>query len=195
MNCTYFCRLISKTIVLIALSALAGGAFAQAWPNASVRMIVNFPPGSVIDQVARVIEPSLREALGQPLVVENRPGAGGLIGAKEVASALADGYTILFSPGSTAALVPLLYPKPLVDPLRDLQAVAATAKLALYLLARPGLEVKSVADLVAYVKAHPGKSNFGSGGNGTTMHIAGEMMKRQWALDATHVPYLSLIHI
>jgi tripartite-type tricarboxylate transporter receptor subunit TctC len=181
--------LVSITAVLGACCFVSGGALAQAWPSASVRMVVNFPPGSAVDQVARVVEPALRDALGRPMIIENRSGAGGLIGAKEVANSPADGYTILFSPGSTVALVPLLYANPLVDPLKDLQAVAATAKLSLYLVVRPGLAVQSVADLIAHVKAHPGEMNFGSAGNGTTMHVAGEMMKRQWGLNVTHVAY------
>lgn len=190
MNRKSFARLLVATAaVLGACCVLSGGALAQAWPSTSIRMVVNFPPGSAVDQVARVVEPALRDALGHPMIIENRSGAGGLIGAKEVANSPADGYTILFSPGSTVALVPLLYANPLVDPLKELYAVAATVKLSLYLLVRPGLAVQSVADLVAHVRAHPGKLNFGSAGNGTTMHIAGEMMNRQWALNVTHVAY------
>jgi tripartite-type tricarboxylate transporter receptor subunit TctC len=180
--------------VLLA-AALASGllasplALAQAWPAKPIRVVVNFPPGGAADQLARAIGQPLSEALGQPVVVENRAGANGNIGGEAVAKSAPDGYTLLMSSGGMVSVNPHLYAKMPFDPARDLVPVAAAARVAVYLMAKPALPPSDVKDFLQYVKAHPGKLSFGSPGNGSSPHLAAEMMKSQAGLFAVHVPY------
>jgi tripartite-type tricarboxylate transporter receptor subunit TctC len=180
---------------LLAL-ALAAGALlpaAQAqtasWPNKPVRVIVNFPPGGAADQLARAIGVPLAEALGQPVVVENRGGANGNIGGEAVAKAPADGYTLLMSSGGMVSVNPHLYSKMPFDPAKDLIPVAAAARVLVFLEVKPTLPVNNVKEFLAYMKANPGKLSFGSPGNGSSPHLASEMMKAQTNTFAVHVPY------
>ena len=152
-------------------------------------MIVNFPVGGSPDAVARAVATPLSQALGQPVVVENRGGAGGLIGADAVAKAANDGYTILLSSGSAMAIVPLITPKMPFDPQKDLVPVAAGARLELFLVARSDAPYKTYAEFVRFAKANPGRLTYGSPGNGTSPHIAGEMLKSQANFFAVHIPY------
>jgi len=164
-------------------------AMAQGWPSKPVRVIVNFPPGGAADQLARAIGQPLSEALGQPVVVENRGGANGNIGGEAVAKSAPDGYTLLMSSGGMVSVNPHLYPKMAFDPAKDLVPVAAAARVAVYLMAKPSLPPANVKDFIQYVKANPGKLSFGSPGNGSSPHLAAEMMKSQAGLFAVHVPY------
>lgn len=164
-------------------------AQADAWPNKPLRVIVNFPPGSSPDVLARAVSLPLQQALGQPVVVENRSGASGMIGAEVVARAPADGHTLLMTAGSTITTNPFIYTKIPYDTARDLVPVAAAARIVLFLVARPGLPVKDVREFLAYLKANPGKLSYGSAGNGTGLHLAGEMLKSQAGVFAVHVPY------
>jgi len=164
-------------------------AMAQGWPSKPVRVIVNFPPGGAADQLARAIGQPLSEALGQPVVVENRGGANGNIGGEAVAKSAPDGYTLLMSSGGMVSVNPHLYPKMSFDPAKDLVPVAAAARVAVYLMAKPSLPPANVKDFIQYVKANPGKLSFGSPGNGSSPHLAAEMMKSQAGLFAVHVPY------
>ena len=164
-------------------------AMAQSWPSKPVRVIVNFPPGGAADQLARAIGQPLSEALGQPVVVENRGGANGNIGGEAVAKSAPDGYTLLMSSGGMVSVNPHLYPKMSFDPAKDLVPVAAAARVAVYLMAKPSLPPANVKDFIQYVKANPGKLSFGSPGNGSSPHLAAEMMKSQAGLYAVHVPY------
>jgi len=164
-------------------------AMAQGWPSKPVRVIVNFPPGGAADQLARAIGQPLSEALGQPVVVENRGGANGNIGGEAVAKSAPDGYTLLMSSGGMVSVNPHLYPKMSFDPAKDLVPVAAAARVAVYLMAKPALPPANVKDFISYVKANPGKLSFGSPGNGSSPHLAAEMMKSQAGLFAVHVPY------
>ena len=173
----------------LGLATLSGLTFAQAWPAKPIRMIVNFPAGGVADVVARAVSPGLGEAIGQQLVIENRPGAGGNIGADAVAKAPADGYTLLMSSGGTISINPSLYPKMPFDPAKDLQPVAAAARVLVFLVIRPDLPPKDVKSFIDYVRANPGKLSYGSPGNGSSPHLAGEMFKSAARLYATHIPY------
>jgi len=173
----------------LGLATLSGLTFAQAWPAKPIRMIVNFPAGGVADVVARAVSPGLGEAIGQQLVIENRPGAGGNIGADAVAKAPADGYTLLMSSGGTISINPSLYAKMPFDPAKDLQPVAAAARVLVFLVIRPDLPPKDVKSFIDYVRANPGKLSYGSPGNGSSPHLAGEMFKSAARLYATHIPY------
>ncbi len=169
----------------ILFASLAG---AQTWPAKPVCLIVNFGPGGAPDVVARIYAPRLGEALGQPVVVENRAGAGGNIGVEAVARAAPDGYTLLSSASSSFVIGPHLY-KLGFDPVKDVEPVVPAALTPMYLVVRPSLPVRSVAELVAHAHANSGKLNFGSAGSGTLPHVAGEMLLRTAKIQAAHVPF------
>ena len=179
---------------LLAL-ALAGAAFApqavlaQAWPAKPIKVIVNFPPGGAADQLARMVGQPLSEALGQPVIIENRGGAGGNIGGDAVAKSPADGYTLLMSSGGMVSINPHLYTRMPFDPAKDIVPVASVARVAVYLITKPDLPAKNVAEFVSYLKANPGKTSFGSPGNGSSPHLAAEMFKSMSGTYAVHVPY------
>jgi tripartite-type tricarboxylate transporter receptor subunit TctC len=182
-------RAVLATLVATAGIAIVPAAFAQAWPSKPIRVVVNFPPGGAADQLARTIGVPLSEALGQPVVVENRAGANGNIGGEAVAKSPGDGYTLLMSSGGMVSINPHLYPRMAFDPAKDLVPVAAAARVLVFLEVKPELPVKNVAEFMAYLKANPGKLSFGSPGNGSSPHLAGEMMKAQAGVFAVHVPY------
>jgi tripartite-type tricarboxylate transporter receptor subunit TctC len=172
-------------------AGLPAAALAQAaWPAAKpIRLIVNFPAGGSPDVVARAVATPLSAALGQQVVVENRSGAGGILGADAAAKATPDGYTFLLSSGSAMAIVPLITPKLPFDPAKDLVPVAAGARLELFLVVRSDLPIATYADFIKYAKANPGKLTYGTPGNGTSPHIAGEMLKSQAGIFTVHIPY------
>lgn len=163
-------------------------AWAQAYPTKPIRMVVNFPPGGVNDVTARVIAPSLSKALGQPIVIENKPGAGTTIGTDFVAKAAPDGHTIMVAASSTA-IVPSLYKSLPYDARKDLAPVALIGSTTNYLVVGPGSTVKSVAELVAFARRNPGKLNYASSGNGSSTHLTVELMKQQSNFYAVHIPY------
>lgn len=173
----------------LALSAPLLPAWAQNWPSRPIRMVVGFPPGGPSDAMARAVAAGLSEALGTPVVVENRPGASGNIGASEAARSAGDGYTLLFSPGSTMISNPFLFTQMPFDAERDVVPVATVARLSLFLMAHPSVPAYSIEQLVAHLRANPGRLNYGSTGIGTSPHLAAEMMLRQASLQATHVPF------
>ena len=179
----------ARFLIAACLLAAAPQAFAQAWPDKPIRLIVNFGTGGAPDLVARLYAPRLSEALGQPVVVENRAGAGGNIGVEAVARSAADGYTLLSSASSSFVIGPHIYTKLAFDPVKDIVPVAAAALTPMYLVVRPGLPAATVAELVAHARANPGKLNYGSAGAGTLPHAAAEMLLRTAGIRATHVPY------
>jgi len=181
-------RALKALLAVIALAA-SGVALAQAWPNKPIRLVVNFPPGGAADQIARSVGVPLGEALGEPIVIENRPGANGNIGADAVAKSPPDGYTLLMSSGGAFSVNPHLYTKLPFDPVKDLVPVAAAARILVFLVVRPDLPAKSVDEFVALARANPGKLTYGSPGSGSSPHIAGEMLKRAAKIDIVHVPY------
>jgi len=181
--------LVASNLLSVAHAQTAAAGAGPAWPTKPVKVIVNFPPGGAADQLARAIGVPLAEALGQPVVVENRGGANGNIGGEAVAKAPGDGYTLLMSSGGMVSVNPHLYPKMAFDPAKDLLPVAAAARVLVFLEVRPTLPVNNVKEFLAYMKANPGKLSFGTPGNGSSPHLAAEMMKAQTNTFAVHVPY------
>lgn len=176
--------------VVLSVGLGAGAvAHAQSWPEKPIKIVVNFAPGGAADRLARLVAPSLEEALRQPVVVENKGGAGGNLGAEFVARSPADGYTFLMASGGTVSINPHLYPKMSFDPAKDLVSVASVARVPFYLVVRADGPVKDFKGLIADLKAHPGQRAFGSPGNGSSPHLAAEMMKSETGTFAVHVPY------
>jgi tripartite-type tricarboxylate transporter receptor subunit TctC len=180
---------VRKLLLAAAALAFAASAFAQQWPSKPVRVIVNVAPGGVADITARVLGAKLQETLGQPFIVENRPGGDGYIGFEPVARADPDGYTMVYAPGSTVMIAPHLVKRADLDPTRALTAVAATGSVSLYVMTHPDVPVKTFKEFLAYARANPGKLNYGTPGNGTSPHIATEVFNREAKVRLSHVPY------
>jgi len=160
-----------------------------AFPSKPVKLVVPFPPGGPLDVIGRSIAQKLAEAWGQSVVVDNRPGAGGNIGADVVAKSPPDGYTVVMGALSTHAVNPSLYPTMPYDAVRDFAPITLVATTPNVLVINPSLPVSSVRELIAYAKAHPGKLSFGSGSNGSAGHLAGELFKVDAGVDMVHIPY------
>jgi tripartite-type tricarboxylate transporter receptor subunit TctC len=175
-------------IAALALALAAAAAHAQNYPTRSVRLVVPYVPGGGTDFTARVIAPKLSEALGQQVVVENRPGAGTNIGSDLVAKAAPDGYTLLMA-GAANAINMSLYPKLPYDTVRDFAPVSLSVKGANVLLVHPSLPVKNLKELLALARAQPGKLNYASSGIGSANHMAGELLKLVAKVNIAHVPY------
>jgi tripartite-type tricarboxylate transporter receptor subunit TctC len=180
----------SKAFIALALTAIVcvGAAEAQDYPAKPVRFLVPFPPGGATDVFARILGQKLNDALGQQLVVDNRPGAGGNIATELVARSPADGYTIIMV-GPNHAVNVSLYQKLPFDPVADFSPVTQVASVQTFLVVHPSLPVRSVKELIALAKSKPGELNYGSGGNGAPGHLAGEMLKMLAGIQMVHVPY------
>jgi len=165
-----------------------GTATAQDFPAKPVRVVVPFAPGGATDITARTVSRKMAESLKQNVIVENRTGAGGVIGADHVAKAPADGYTILIGTPAEIAILPHMQKMP-YDPLRDFAPVSLATASPLILVVHPSLPVRSVKDLVALAKSRPGQMSYGSAGTGGVHHLAGELLKATYKLDMVHVPY------
>jgi tripartite-type tricarboxylate transporter receptor subunit TctC len=178
-------------VLAIVVAALATSlAFAQAtYPSKPVRLVVPFPAGGTTDLLARAAAQKLSETWGQQVIVDNRPGAAGNIGSELVAKAAPDGYTLLMGTVGTHAINPSLYAKMPYDHVKDFVPVILVAGVPNVLVVNPGLPVNSVAELIAYAKANPGKLNFASSGSGTSIHLSGELFKAMTGVEMTHVPY------
>ncbi len=177
-----------RHVVFAAGASLAPRAFAQqSFPTRPVRMIINFPPGGSPDIIGRAVAAPLSQALGQQVVVENRSGASGTIGVDAVAKSAPDGYTLLLSSGSAMSIVPHLQRLPY--DLKDVVPVAAGARLEVYLVTRGDLPVNNIQEFLRYLRANPGRLSYASPGNGSSPHIAGEMMKSQANVFSVHIPY------
>jgi tripartite-type tricarboxylate transporter receptor subunit TctC len=175
--------------VALLLTFGISGAYAQGvYPNKPVRLIVPFAPGGSNDIVARIIGYKFAESMAQQVIIDNRGGASGIIGTDLAAKAAPDGYTLLMM-SLTLAVNPSLYKKLPYDTGKDLLPVSLVASAPLILVVHPSIPAKSLKEFIAYAKANPGKLNFGSGGPGTTPHLAGEMLKAMAGLQMTHVPY------
>ena len=186
---TWFRRALSSALVgsALALAAPAGGQ-AQTYPAKPVRLVLPYAPGGIIDYVGRTLAQKLTENLGQPVVAENRPGGGGVLGTDSVARSAPDGYTlVLMDPA--IVINPTLQADVPYDVFKNLQTVSIVSSSPEVLVISPTLPVKTFPELVAYGKANPGKLNFASAGIGTTPHLAGEMFKLRTGIDATHIPY------
>jgi tripartite-type tricarboxylate transporter receptor subunit TctC len=171
------------------LVAAAGAAPAQNYPSQTIKIVVPFPPGGGVDVVARVIAPRLSESLGQSVIVENRAGAGGSVGATYVAQAPRDGHTLLLGTASTHGTNPNVYTKLGYDPLRDFVPVALITSAPLLLVANNDVPVKTAADLIALAKTKPGTLSFGSYGNGSSNHLVAELFNSMAGIEANHIPY------
>ena len=179
-----------RTIFIAALTvAFATAASAQTYPTRAIRIVAPFPPGSVTDILARPLAPKLTEAWGQPVIVDNRAGAGGNIGAEVVAKSAPDGYTLLMATNGTHAINASLYPKLTYDAVKDFAPITLVATSFLLLVVHPSLPARSVKELIALAKSRPGELTFGSGGSGTTPHLAGELFKTMTGVRMVHVPY------
>lgn len=178
------------TLLLMASFAGFPAAFGQTWPSKRIRLISPFAPGGGSDTVARVLAAKLGPALGQTLVVENKAGAGGMLGADMVAKSGADGYTLLIGANGPIAVAPVLQSKPPYEPSRDFQPIAQLTKHP-YVLVGPAAGPKDLVQLIASAKSKPGKLNYGTPGAGSAQHLAIEVLKLQSGIEITHVPYKS----
>ena len=178
-----------RRVLLALLCALPLFAAAQAYPSKPIRFVVPYPAGGPLDTVARLLGQKVSESVKQPVIVENKAGAGGNIGADAVAKSPADGYTILMGAVATHAINPTLYAHIPYDPVRDFIPVTQVASTPNVLVVNPWVPATNVKEFIAYAKANPGKLNFGSGSTGSAGHLAGELFKTQAGVDMTHVPY------
>jgi tripartite-type tricarboxylate transporter receptor subunit TctC len=183
-------RRASLRLLALAPLGAAGVARAQeAWPRQPLRILIPFAPGGVPDIAARLLAPGLQAALGQPVIVENRPGGGGTVAAEVVARSAPDGYTLLMTTASTQAIAPSLFPSLRYDAERDLAPVSFIARVPHVLLVPPSLGVSTMQELIALLKREPGKHNYASSGVGAPPHLAGELFRMQADLDVAHVAY------
>jgi tripartite-type tricarboxylate transporter receptor subunit TctC len=180
-----------KRIVFLTLLAAATlqSALAQPFPTRSIRLVVPFPPGGNIDITARAIAPGLGESLGQTVVVDNRGGAGGIIGIELVTKSAPDGHTLVLASSGTVTVAPSLYSKIPYDPVKDLTSIALLSYVPIVLVVNPALPAKSIKDFIALAKSRAGKMTMASGGNGTTNHLAGELFQLDTSTKFIHVPY------
>ena len=175
------------SLVVAATPILTTSAWAQAWPARPIKLVVPFPPGGLIDNMARLVAPKLAQELGQAIVIDNKPGAGGNLGAAEVARTTADGYTLLMaSPPLTIS--PALYAKLPYKP-EQIAPVGLLGRVPNVLVVNPSSGIQSVAELTARIKAKPGQLNYASNGQGTSLHLSAELYKSQSGLFVTHIPY------
>ena len=177
-----------KKILLLIAIFYSAVAYSQSYPAKSIRMLLAFPPGGPTDINARLFALKLSEQMGQQVVVDNKPGAGGNVGAAEAARAPADGYTIFYNT-SAIAIAPALYSNIAFDPIRDFAPVALTATVPLVLAINSGLPAKNLQEFVAYARANPGKLFYASSGSGTITHLAAALFAAQMGLQMQHVPY------
>jgi len=185
-------RRASLRALLAAAAALAvpGGARAQStYPARPVHLVVPYPPGALTDLLARAIAERLGAALKQPVVVENKPGAGTLVGAEAVARAAPDGYTLLMATSTTLGISPALYKPSPIDPVRDFAPIAQVGSVNFFLIANPAFPARNVREMIDVVKANPGKYNYASVGSGSPHHLFMETLKTELGLSIQHVPY------
>jgi len=182
-------RRFLRILILFLASLAAGALWAQSYPARPIRFVVPFAPGGPTDILARAVGQKLTEAFGQTIVIENRGGAGGNIGAELVARSLADGYTMLMGATSTHAINPALYHKLGFDPIKDFAPVSLVANTPSLLAVHPALPVRTIKDLIALAKARPGQLSYASAGNGSSNHLAGVLLSMMAGIDMVHVPY------
>jgi tripartite-type tricarboxylate transporter receptor subunit TctC len=182
-------RVLFSAVAALALAFQLGQATAAPFPERGVRIVVPFPAGGSNDVVARLIGAKLQELWGQPVLIDNRGGGGGNIGAESVARAAPDGYTLLLTAPGPLAVNQSLYPQLSFNPEQDFEGVALVATVQMVLAVNPSVTATTVAELIALAKASPGKLNFGSSGYGSTNHLAGELLKTRAGIDIVHVPY------
>ena len=172
-----------------ALLAALGVANAQTYPNKPIRIIIAQAPGSATDVISRVVGNRLSEALGQPIVIEARPGAGGAVGTEAAARSAADGYTLFMGNNSTHGSNPAVYPKLPYDAVKDFAPISFVASVPYVLVVEPSLPASSVQELIAFARSRPGKMNYASAGNGSTHQFCAELLKSTAGIDMVHIPY------
>ncbi len=182
-------RKLATLVAGVALTLLPAVCAAQAWPSRPIKWIVPFAPGGTTDILARTVGDKLSIALGVPVVVENKPGAGGGVGAEIVAKAAPDGYTIMGGTISTHAINASLYKSLPYDPVKDFVPITLIARVPNMLVVNPDIPAKDVKELIALLKANPGKYTFASSGNGTSQHLSGELFKSMAGVEMQHIPY------
>ena len=184
-----------RRAALVAMAVMLSGAVATyaiaqtAYPSRPVKLVVPYPPAALTDLLARFIAERLSTAMGQPIVVENKPGAGTLVGAEYVAKQPADGYTLLMATSTTLGISPALYKPSPVNPTRDFSPVSQVGTVNFFLIANPSFPAKTMKEAIDEIKAHPGKYNYGSVGSGSPHHLFMETLKQAYGLDIQHVPY------
>ena len=181
-------HLCGRLLMAVALSAIATGVQAQGYPNRPVRLVVADAAGGAPDQLARLVAQKASETLGQPVIVDNRPGAGGALGADLVAKSVPDGYTLLLATVPNAVNASL-YEKLNFNFVRDIAPVAGVIRVPMVVLVNPAVPAQTLAEFIAYAKANPGKVNMASAGSGSAPHMAGELFKMMTGVDMVHVPY------
>ena len=182
-------RIVVAAAVMSAAAAISPFASAQEYPARPVRLVVAYPPGGAVDFVARLLAEKLAASLGQPVIVENKAGAGGLVGSEQVAKAAPDGYTLLLGTVSSHAIAPSVYRKMPYDPEADFAPVSLVALTPYIITVNPDVPARTLAELIALAKSKPDALNFGSSGNGTTPHLAGELFNTMAGTKIHHVPY------
>ena len=178
-------RLAASFLLVLAASS----AWAQSYPSKPIRLIVPFVPGGNVDITARTVAPALGEALGQPIVVENRPGAAGMVGAQALMAGGADGYTLMMGSNSSLAVAPNLYANWPYDPVKGIAPISNLAVTPFVLVVKPALPAKSLDDFVRLAKEKPGQLTMASGGNGSSNHLVGELFQMMTGVKFSHVPY------
>ena len=180
---------VSPWFLLCFMLLIGWSAAAQTYPSKPIRFVVPYPAGGPLDTVARLLGQKVSENVKQPVIVDNKPGAGGNIGADVVAKSAPDGYTILMGAVATHAINPTLYAAIPYDPIRDFQPITQVASTPNVLIVNASVPAADVREFIAYAKSHPGKLNFGSGSTGSAGHLAGELFKAMAGVDMVHVPY------
>ena len=178
-----------KKILLFLLVCFCSQAFAQGYPSKPVKLIVGFPPGGPADIFGRAFGQALSSALGQPVIVDNKAGVGGVLGTDAAAKAAPDGYTLAFNNQGSVAMAPFAFASMPFDPKKDLALITVVVKVPEVVVAHPSLGVSTLAELIAKAKAAPGRINYGSAGAGGITHLAGELLKVEAGIDIVHVPY------
>ena len=176
-----------RLLAIVALCAASAGAFGQLYPNKPIRIVVGFPPGGGNDIIARLVGAKMQEAWGQPVVIDNKPGANSIIAAEFVAKSAPDGYTLLVNATGGMSVNPVLYTKLPYDSLKDFVPISMVGSFPLVLVVHPSVPANSVQELVAYAKANPGKLNYSAGS--TAFQVASEMFKQMTGTDIKHIPY------
>jgi len=182
-------RFLRIVLAAGAIVSASGSAFSQSWPARTVKIVVPFPPGNGTDILARLMAPKLSQDFGQPVIVENRGGANGMIGADVVARAAPDGYTILFTSPSTHVTAQFLSKNLPYDPIADFTPITAAVEPVTVMVMNPAVPANSIRELIAYARANPGRLNYSSPGVGAVFHMSGELFKLGAGVDIVHVPY------
>ena len=182
-------RILQRFLVVAGLSLVFASAHADDYPLRRITLIAPWPPAGAIDTACRELAPGVGDLLGQPVVVENRPGAGSTIGTADGAKAAPDGYTLVMAGSGSMAISPTLYKELPYDPRKDFTPIALVVRVPFILVVNPSLPIESVTDLISYAKAHPGALTYGSGGAGSPHQLFAEMFKSMTGIEMTHVPY------